>query len=224
MVRVRLFAQLREAAGRDEVVLGFKEPIAISVLIQQVFESLPGLEKYRDRLLIARNQELVERGDLLVLDGDEVALMPPFSGGSGVGGRVQLQAEDFSIDEEVRRIRGVSGRIGGIAIFLGTARDFSRGRSIQSIRFETYGAMALRRLGEIRDAALKAFDIVDVSIIHRIGAVSAGEQIVLIVAAGAHRKEAFDACRYCIDQLKASAPIWKAEETSEGIVWVEDRP
>ena len=137
---------------------------------------------------------------------------------------VRIQEEDFSVDEEIKKIMTVSKSIGGVATFLGTARDFSKGRDIETISFEHYGGMAEKKLEELREKMLREYDILALSIIHRVGDVVPGENIVLIIAASKHRAEAFDACRACIDELKKTVPIWKKEITPEGDYWVEEHP
>jgi molybdopterin synthase catalytic subunit len=156
--------------------------------------------------------------------------LPPFAGGcpmDQVGDDAQfarVQREDFSVDAEINRVRGRSKRIGGISIFLGTARDRSKGREVDSITFEHYEGMAQAKLREIRERALKDFDIIEVAILHRYGEIGIGDNIVLIVVGAEHRAEAFRACRWAIDELKRITPIWKLEHTPEGEVWVEEHP
>ncbi|MDX8406228.1 MAG: molybdenum cofactor biosynthesis protein MoaE, partial [Mariprofundus sp.] len=137
---------------------------------------------------------------------------------------VRIQEEDFSIEAEVDALRASSKRIGGIATFLGCARDFSEGRDVESISFEQYAGMANSAMQLLRNEALASFDIIDVRIIHRITTVYAGDQIVLIVVGAEHRGPAFDACRWIIDTLKQRVPIWKKEATPEGDSWVTEHP
>ena len=137
---------------------------------------------------------------------------------------VRVQREDFSIDEELRRVRRRSKRIGGIAIFLGTARDRSKGKDVDGITFEHYEGMAQKKLREIRERALKDFGVIELLILHRYGEISIGDNIVLIIAGAEHRAEAFQACKWAIDELKQITPIWKLEHTPEGEVWVEEHP
>ncbi|MDA0738209.1 MAG: molybdenum cofactor biosynthesis protein MoaE [Nitrospirae bacterium] len=137
---------------------------------------------------------------------------------------VRVQRENFSMDEEIDRVKKRSKRIGGIATFLGTARDRSQGRDVSSITFEHYDGMAQKKLREIRERALQDFDIIEALILHRFGAIDIGENIVLIVIGAEHRADAFKACKWCIDELKQITPIWKLEQTPEGEVWVEQHP
>jgi len=137
---------------------------------------------------------------------------------------IRVQEEDFSLEDEIKAVMKSSRRIGGVVTFLGTARDFSKGRDIQMISFEHYSNMAEKKLAELREGILQQFDIIELSIVHRVGDILPGENIVLIVAAAEHRADAFDACRKCIDELKKKVPIWKKEITPEGDYWVEEHP
>jgi molybdopterin synthase catalytic subunit len=135
---------------------------------------------------------------------------------------VKIQKEDFSLEKEIEEVKAASKRIGGIVTFLGTARDFSKGKEIKKLVFEHYEDMAIEKLKDIREKALEKFDIIEVSIIHRTGEIEIGENIVLIIVAAEHRKDAFSACTWLIDELKKVVPIWKKEITTEGEIWVEE--
>lgn len=137
---------------------------------------------------------------------------------------IRLQEEDFNIEDEIKKVMKSSKSIGGVVTFLGAARDFSEGRDIEVISFDHYKGMAEKKLQELRDQTLKDFDIMELSIIHRVGEIKPGENIVLIIAASKHRAMAFDACEACIDNLKKTVPIWKKEVTPEGDFWVEEHP
>jgi molybdopterin synthase catalytic subunit len=133
---------------------------------------------------------------------------------------VRLQEEAFSQDEEIRALRAGSRRIGGIAVFLGCARDFSEGHEVIEIEFDAYRPMALAELEKLRADAIGRFGLIDARIVHRLGTVRAGEDIVFIAAGAEHRAPALEACRWLIDELKERAPIWKKEITPDGEVWV----
>jgi len=137
---------------------------------------------------------------------------------------VRIQLEDFSMDEEVSAIKTSSMRMGGIATFLGCARDFSEGREVSEISFEAYGSMALSELIRLRSDAIEKFGLLDARIVHRIGTVKGGDNIVLIVAGAEHRAPALEACRWMIDELKQRVPIWKKEITPQGESWVTSHP
>jgi molybdopterin synthase catalytic subunit len=144
--------------------------------------------------------------------------------GTVMESKVRIQREDFSVTDEIEAIKKSSGNIGGIVVFLGTGRELSKGQNISKLNFEHYPKMAEKKLEELRLKAIDDHKIIDMSIIHRIGEIDIGENIVLIVAAGEHRKEAFSACEWAITELKRTTPIWKRETTSTGEVWVQDTP
>ena len=137
---------------------------------------------------------------------------------------VRLQQEDFSQDEEIAALRASSKRMGGIATFIGCARDFSEGREVTQISFDAYGSMALAEMNKLRDEAMAKFTLLDARIVHRVGVVGAGEQIVFIAAGAEHRAPALQACHWLIDELKQRVPIWKKEVTPRGDAWVTPHP
>ena len=137
---------------------------------------------------------------------------------------IRIQQENFVVTDDIEAIKKVSRNIGGITTFLGTGRELSKGESISKLNFEHYPKMAEKKLDEIRVQAIKDYGIIEMIIIHRIGEIDIGENIVLIVAAGEHRKETFKACEWAIAELKRTTPIWKRETTSTGEVWVQDTP
>ena len=157
------------------------------------------------------NYELRRKGNPMAVELEESML-------------VRVQLENFSIDEELDRVRSRSRRIGGIAMFLGTARDRSKGRDVSSMSFDHYEGMAQKKLKEIREQALRDFAIIEALVLHRYGPIEIGENIVLIIVGAEHRADAFKACQWCIDELKKITPIWKLEETPDGEVWVEEHP
>ncbi len=223
MVTVKLFALLKDRAGVAEIEV----PLAngtVADLLDQVSAVCPGLAGLirPGKIMVSVNQEFVKQ-DAAVRDGDEVGLMPPFSGGDGAG-RIGIQYEPFSLDREVERLKKSCPSIGGIVTFLGTTRDCSSRKKVSQLDFEHYPGMAEKKLSEIRERANKEHGALDVTIIHRVGTLPVGENIVLIACAAGHREEAFRACRFCIDELKRITPIWKKETSADGEVWVEDHP
>ena len=137
---------------------------------------------------------------------------------------VRTQQEDFSQDEEVMALKAGSKRMGGIATFLGCARDFSEGRDVSEISFDAYGSMALSEMNKLRSDAIEKFSLLDARIVHRIGTVKGGDNIVFIAAGAEHRVAALEACRWMIDELKQRVPIWKKEITPQGDAWVTPHP
>ena len=137
---------------------------------------------------------------------------------------VRIQHEDFSMDEEVAALKAGSKRLGGIATFLGCARDFSEGRDVSQISFDAYGSMAQAEMNALRDEAIAQYGLIDARLVHRIGTVEGGDNIVLIVTGAEHRVAALEACRWLIDELKERVPIWKKEITPSGDAWVTPHP
>lgn len=232
MVTIRLFGMTKSLAGnQDSLALTLVSGQRVKGLVEILDAKYPMIGEliHKKKVLVSVNQEIAHE-ETEIRDGDEIALLPPFAGGTPMDRAgedaqfVRLQREDFSVDAEINRVRGRSKRIGGIAIFLGTARDRSKGRDVDSITFEHYEGMAQKKLREIRERALKDFDIIEVAILHRYGEIGIGENIVLIVVGAEHRAEAFRACKWAIDELKQITPIWKLEHTPEGEVWVEEHP
>ena len=138
--------------------------------------------------------------------------------------KVRIQREDFSVTDEIEIMKKTSRNIGGITVFLGTGRKTNKGENITALNFETYPQMAEKKLAEIREKGIRDFGLIDMSIIHRIGHIDIGENIVLIIACGEHRQETFKACEWAISELKRTTPIWKRETTSNGEVWVQATP
>lgn len=234
MITVKLFGSLKTLADNQaELAVPLNGGQTVKDLVAALDVRYPqvGTLIRQKRVLISVNQEIAHE-DSEVKAGDEVALLPPFAGGAVPNGTtgpdealfVRVQRENFSVDAEIDRVRARSTRIGGISIFLGTARDHSKGHDVSSITFEHYEGMAQKKLREIRERALKQFDVLEVSILHRYGEIDIGENIVLIVVGAEHRADAFKACRWCIDELKQITPIWKLEHTPAGEVWVEEHP
>ena len=147
---------------------------------------------------------------------------------------IRIQIEDFSVDQELVALRAVSMRMGGIATFIGCARNFSVGdfsaqnfsepREVSEVSFDAYSSMALSVLENLRAEAIEKFKLLDARIVHRLGHVAAGEQIVLIATGAEHRTPALQACQWLIDELKQHAPIWKKEITPQGDAWVTSHP
>jgi molybdopterin synthase catalytic subunit len=231
MITVRLFGMTKVLAGNQgSLSLNVANGRQVKDLLSAIKVSYPAIGELiqKKKVVVSVNQDIAHE-ETIINDGDEVALLPPFAGGSGQelideGQFARIQRGNFSIDQELDRVRSRSKRIGGIATFLGIARDRSRGRDVDGITFEHYEGMAEKKLREIRERALKDFDILELLVIHRYGEITIGENIVLIIAGAEHRADAFRACKWAIDELKQITPIWKLEHTPEGEVWVEEHP
>ena len=150
-------------------------------------------------------------------DADEVAFLPPVSGGSG---RCSLSDRALDVGDVVSRIAGPDA--GGVVTFVGAVRDHARGRPIHHLEYEAYPEMAERELERIADEAARRWPGTRVAISHRTGHLEIGELAVVVAAAAPHRAEAFHACRFAIDTLKETVPIWKKEVATDGEYWVDD--
>jgi MoaE-MoaD fusion protein len=203
-VRVRLFAGLRERAGWSE-----REVEAASVA--DVWPQL-GLGEEPNGLLYAVNRAYAERGQALA-DGDEVALIPPVSGGA-----FRLSEEPLSLDRVVDEVR--SDEAGAIATFSGTTREQSRGKGVVRLDYEAYEGMAEGVMAEIADALHARYTLTAIAIHHRIGIVGVGETSVVIAVSAPHRADALAACRDAIDELKERVPLWKKEVYEDGEEWI----
>lgn len=217
-VTVQLFGSLREAAGARTLALELPDGAKVEDVRGALAKRLPAAARLGSRVAIAVNQELALPGTVLA-EGDEVALLPPVSGGSG---RCTLSEAPLDVDEVVRRVAGPD--TGGVVTFVGQVRDEARGRAIERLEYEAYAGMAERELEKIADEAAGRWPGARVAIAHRTGVLAIGDAAVVVVAAAPHRGEAFDACRFSIDRLKERVPIWKKEVATDGAYWVEDHP
>ena len=203
-VRVRLFAGLRERAGWSQ-----REIEASTVA--DVWNAL-GLGAEPEGLLYAVNKQYAERTHALA-DGDEVAVIPPVSGGAFL-----LSDEPLSLDRAVDEVR--DERAGAIATFTGTTRATSRGRDVVHLDYEAYEGMAEQVMAEIARELEERYDLCAVAVHHRTGRVSIGETSVVIAVSAPHRADALAACRDAIDQLKERVPLWKKEVYESGEEWI----
>ncbi|MDC6170604.1 molybdenum cofactor biosynthesis protein MoaE [Paucibacter sp. XJ19-41] len=137
--------------------------------------------------------------------------------------RVSIQTADFDLAAETRALRAADGGIGAVVSFVGTVRDASHGQSVRLMELEHYPGMTEAAIEAMIDEAQRRFDIRAARVIHRVGALAAREQIVLVLVASAHRGQAFQACEFLMDYLKTQAPFWKKEHTPEGAHWVDAR-
>ena len=137
--------------------------------------------------------------------------------------KIRIQLEDFSVTDEIEAMKKVSRNIGGITTFLGTGRELSKGENITKLNFEHYPKMAEKKLEEIREKAIKDFGIIDMSIIHRVGPIDIGENIVLIAVASKHREQSLRSVEFIINWLKIKATFWKKEINNDNTTWVKQK-
>jgi molybdopterin synthase catalytic subunit len=206
-VTVRLFAGLRERAGTSERELELPEGARVA----DVWRAL-GLGDEPTGLLYAANQAYVPRERELA-DGDEVALIPPVSGGA-----FRLTEEPIDVDAVIAE--AADPRAGAVATFLGTVRNRSRGRDVLHLEYEAYEGMAERVMAEIAETLREKHDLCGVAITHRVGRVEIGEASVAIAVSAPHREKALAACKEAIDTLKTEVPLWKKEIYEGGEEWI----
>lgn len=239
-VDVRLFASYREAAGVSRLDLDLPAGSTVGDALAAIAERHPRIAGGA-RVLTARNREYVA-ADVALADGDELALIPPVSGGSGGSGertdlagrrtaqpgpsrsgapedRIRVTAAALSLDAVVDAVRADAH--GGIVVFIGTVRERSRGQRVTRLDYEAYAEMAEAKMREIA-ARLEATHGARVAMHHRVGELSVGEIAVIVAAAAPHRDAAFAASRGAIDELKTIVPIWKKEHTEDGAVWIDE--
>ncbi len=207
IVRIRLFAGLRERAGAGALEV----PLADGATVGDVWEQL-GLGDEPPGLLYARNRAYVERSEH-VHDGDEVAVIPPVSGGD-----FRLSADRLSVDAAVAEVRDDSA--GAIATFIGTTRAHSRGREVIHLEYEAYEGMAEQVMADLAVRLSERHELCRVAIHHRVGLVEIGETSVVIAVSSPHRAAALAACKEAIDELKVSVPLWKKETYVGGEEWI----
>jgi molybdopterin synthase catalytic subunit len=217
-VAVRLFGAVREAAGAKELSVELPEGATLADLRDLLAAEHPIFEALGERLAVSRNLEIA-RLESPVQDGDEVAFLPPVSGG---GGTCTLSSRPLDPGEVAARVAGPG--MGGVVTFVGAVRDHARGRAIRHLEYEAYPAMAEREMERIAAEAGRRWPGTRVAIAHRQGHLEIGEIAVVVVAAAPHRAEAFEACRFAIDTLKQTVPIWKKEVAVDGEAWVDERP
>ncbi len=230
LIRLLLFGRLKDLAGRERDSLELPDQATVADLLERYAARAPRLREYVPLMAVAVNQEYAGR-DAQLNDADEVALIPPVSGGCGGHSPVAAAAgvsracltrdviDTAALAQSLRQAED-----GAVAIFEGIVRNHSRGRATLYLDYEAYEPMALKELERIAAEALAHFPVRDLRIVHRLGRLQIGETSVAIVVASAHRAAAFDACRWLIDTLKRTVPIWKKEHFSDGAVWADGEP
>ena len=218
-VRTRLFARLRELAGTD----GENVELPAGSTVADVYDALrklhPNLDVNRESVRAALNAEFAG-WEAAVADGDEVAFIPPVSGGAhAVGVLFELTTEPL----DARRIEAAVSHkgAGAICTFTGIVRDNSRGRSVTHLEYEAYAEMAKAEMKKIAGEIAERWPEARVAMAHRTGRLEIGEASVVVSVSAPHRAEAIDACRWGIDRLKETVPIWKKEHAADGTYWIE---
>jgi len=218
-IRVLFFGALKDLVGRSNETLELPEGARVETLLSHYARQTPRFEDMLPALALSVNQEYAG-ADCALQSGDEVALLPPVSGGSEAG--VRIVREPISTQAELDRIKRAED--GAAVVFEGVVRNHTRGRRTLYLDYEAYEAMALKQMQGLAEQAKADFTVRDVAIVHRLGRLEIGEASVLIIVTSAHRGPAFEACRWIIDTLKKTVPIWKKEYFEDGAVWADGEP
>ena len=225
-VRVLFFGVLQDITGKSIDSLDLPDGASVRDLLAHYAAQAPRMKESMGSLAMAVNQKYAGTETKLKA-GDEVALLPPVSGGSGEaesGGYIRASIVRDPIDTEAVLDRIKHGEDGAAVVFEGVVRNHTRGRKTRYLDYEAYEPMALQQMEGLAQQALKQFQVREVALVHRLGRLEIGETSVLIVVASAHRAAAFDACRWLIDTLKRTVPIWKKEYFEDGAVWADGEP
>lgn len=230
-VRVLFFGILKDLAGRSSDTLSLPDHASAADVLSHYQQRLSANKAIFSSIAISVNQEYA-RPEMQLHSGDEIALLPPVSGGAPeTRTSDQLAKTDprAFITHEKIDTAGLLQIIkrpedGATVVFEGIVRNHSRGRRTLFLEYEAYEEMALKELESLLAQALRQFQIRDAAIVHRLGRIEIGETSVLIIVASAHRAAAFDGCRWLIDTLKRTVPIWKKEHFEDGAVWSDGEP
>jgi molybdopterin converting factor subunit 1 len=230
-LRVLFFGVLKDLAGQTTDSLSLPSGATLAEVFGYYEQRIPSLSGWKASIALSVNQEYA-RLETRLNDGDEIAFLPPVSGG------LEVKEKATGIAQSMRRATIVNKKIdtqlvldklkqpedGAAVVFEGIVRNNTRGRRTLYLNYEGYEEMALKQLESLSAQALSEFNIRDVAITHRLGRLEIGDTSVLIAVASGHRAAAFDACRWLIDQLKKTVTIWKKEYFEDGSVWADGEP
>ena len=220
-IQVLFFGILKDIAGRASDSLELPDGAVLADLLHHYEERMPGLKPVLPSLAMSVNQEY-SRPEVRLKAGDEVALLPPVSGGASKSAHCAITIEKIDTQAVLERIKRPED--GAAVVFEGVVRNHTRGRRTLYLEYEAYEEMALKQMETLAGQSLSQFQVRDVALVHSLGRLEIGETSVLIVVASAHRAAAFDACRWLIDTLKRTVPIWKKEHFADGAVWADGDP
>ncbi|HUA17065.1 MAG TPA: molybdopterin converting factor subunit 1 [Verrucomicrobiae bacterium] len=239
-VRVLFFGMLKELTGKSAEFMDMPSGSTASALLERCVAEFPGVTQALSSVAIAVNEQYADP-DMKLNENDEVALLPPVSGGaanaqdgsraSDLAGsksgsspevRIAITSEPIRTAEIIESLK--RGEDGASVVFEGIVRNQTGGRKTLFLDYEAYEEMALGQMQSLAAQAVREFPVREVAMVHRLGRLEIGETSVLIVVASAHRKAAFEACHWLIDTLKRTVPIWKKEHFEDGAVWADGEP
>lgn len=217
-ITVRLFARLAELAGTRETTVDIGEGLTAGDVYALLAREYPAIGGFASSLMYARNQEYVS-ADTPLAPGDELALIPPVSGG---GELFEVTPEPLDAQRIVEAVRRDGA--GAVALFYGIVRNENVGRRVLYLEYDAYPEMAAKVMREIAAEIRERWPVSEIACQHRTGRLEIGETSLLVAVSSAHRREAFEACHAYVDALKERAPIWKKEVFAGGEVWIEGDP
>jgi len=222
-VQILPFGVLKDALSAATVDLPAQATVGdLLAILGEKLRGEPAAARLLPRIAVSVNTEYAQR-DRILEEGDQVGLLPPVSGGSAPPAIVTaLTREPIPADALIAAIK--QGSDGAVVVFDGIVRDNTRGRDTLYLDYEAYEEMAAKQIAELAGQAVERFGVRGVTLVHRLGRLQIGETSVLIVVASAHRGAAFEACRWLIDTLKKTVPIWKKETFTDGAVWADGEP
>ena len=225
-VTIRLFAGLRDIAGGEFEERFDGDSVTVAELGRRIQDEHPKLGPHLSTIAIAVNEEYILDGEHLLHDCDEVALIPPISGGAvDAGGDVaHFLVTSRELDARALRDAVRTDRSGALVVFEGVVRDRHEGHDVLRVEYQAYEPMAQRQLEAVARAVCEEFPVHDVAVHHRTGMLEIGEISLLVAVSAEHRAEAFAAALRVVDRVKESVPVWKWEFTPDGAVWQEGQP
>jgi molybdopterin converting factor subunit 1 len=227
-VKVLFFGMLRDIVGRAEECVDLIDGADLEAVFSHYARQFPKLAGLKSSVVLARNQQFSDRS-AIINEGDEIAFLPPVSGGSGCYTHQICDAEQgyfFALTREPIDAAGVGkellrGEDGALVNFEGVVRNNTKGRATRFLDYECYEPMAVKIMAEIGREIARTHPIGRIAMIHRLGRMQIGETSVAVIVTAPHRKPAFDAALEGINRLKRIVPIWKKEHFADGEVWVE---
>lgn len=207
-VTVRFFATYRDVAGKPQIEVEMDDGASLGDLLERLYDTYPKLKKWSESIICSVNRKYADE-DKVLEPGDEIALLPPVSGGA------RSSNDGFSVDQMLESLKADS--CGAVVLFVGVVR---KDPGVDSLVVQSYEEMAEEKIDELISTSKERFNIERMDIVHRTGELGIGDNIVLIGASAPHRKDAFEACQWAIDELKKIVPIWKKDE--EGWIGQDD--
>jgi len=214
IVNILLFARYREITGSGSITLQLRNPTTVGELAKQMLKNYPALVHDASNLVVAVNEEYRDH-DFVLQDGDEVALIPPVSGGQSNVLVTDQPLEPESITQLVK-----TSEHGAVVTFLGNTRNHNDGHKVMYLEYEAYRPMADQKIAEIIEEMKAKWPIGAVAIAHRTGRINIGEESLVVAVGAGHRREAFEATLFAVDRIKEVVPIWKKEFFEGGEIWI----